>query len=142
MTGCPLSRREAGGATVELVLLTPALIALLMLVVAGGRVATAQQQVNGAARDAARAASIERDPEAARRAAHTTVIAALAQAERTCSRLGVTTDASGFRPGGAVAVQVTCRRAAQRPHAAPPARNQDHDGALRPSGGLLPRDRS
>lgn len=108
MTRCPLSRREAGGATVELVLLTPALIALLLLVVAGGRVATAQQRVNGAARDAARAASIERDPEAARRAAHATVIATLAQAQLTCTGLDVATDASGFRPGGTVAVRVTC----------------------------------
>jgi Flp pilus assembly protein TadG len=57
-----LRRDETGGVTAELVLLTPLLILLLLLVVAFGRLAGARIEVDGAAAQAARAASIARDP--------------------------------------------------------------------------------
>jgi Flp pilus assembly protein TadG len=45
--------------SVEFVLLAPAFIVLMLLLVLGGRVIEAQGQVDGAARDAARAASVQ-----------------------------------------------------------------------------------
>ena len=47
--------------TVEMVILTPALVLVMLFVAAAGRMVEAQGQVDGAARDAARAASIQRD---------------------------------------------------------------------------------
>lgn len=47
--------------SVEFALLAPAFIVLMLLLVLGGRVVEAQGQVDGAARDAARAASVQDD---------------------------------------------------------------------------------
>jgi Flp pilus assembly protein TadG len=46
---------------VEFALLAPAFIILMLLLVLGGRVVEAQGQVDGAARDAARAASVQQN---------------------------------------------------------------------------------
>lgn len=65
MTGRSLRRwrqDESGGVTVELVLLTPLLLLMLLFVVALGRTVSARLDVDGAAAQAARAASIARDP--------------------------------------------------------------------------------
>lgn len=97
-----------GGATVELLLATPLLLMVLLLVLACGRIATARADVDGAARDAARAASIRRDPASASLAARQAVAATLAQRSITCRQLQVVPDLRAFRPGGWVAVSVTC----------------------------------
>src|SRR5258707_12569202 len=55
-------RRERGSMSVELVVIAPGLIGLLLLVGAGGRVVEAQGHLDGAARDAARAASLAGSP--------------------------------------------------------------------------------
>jgi Flp pilus assembly protein TadG len=101
-------RDERGSVTVELVLVTPLLILLLLFVVALGRLASARIDVNGAAAQAARAASIARDPESASNAAKQTATAALADDHVTCANLAVATDTSGFSAGGTVAVTITC----------------------------------
>ena len=101
-------RDERGSVTVELVLVTPLLILLLLFVVALGRLASARIDVNGAAAQAARAASIARDPESASNAATQTATAALADDHVTCANLAVATDTSGFSAGGTVAVTITC----------------------------------
>jgi Flp pilus assembly protein TadG len=54
-----LTIRDRGSMTLELAILAPAFILLLLLLVVGGRIVEAQSQVDGAARDAARAASIQ-----------------------------------------------------------------------------------
>jgi Flp pilus assembly protein TadG len=54
-----LTGRDRGSMSVEFVLLAPAFILLMLLLVLGGRVVEAQGQVDGAARDAARAASVQ-----------------------------------------------------------------------------------
>ncbi len=57
---------------------------------------------------AARAASLARDPAAATSQAEVTAQAALASDHVTCDPLTVTPDTAGFRPGGQVSVQVSC----------------------------------
>ncbi|MGH3156824.1 MAG: TadE/TadG family type IV pilus assembly protein [Streptosporangiaceae bacterium] len=54
-----LTGRDRGSLAVEFALLAPAFIVLMLLLVLGGRVIEAQGQVDGAARDAARAASVQ-----------------------------------------------------------------------------------
>ena len=53
-------RAERGSISVELAVLAPGLVLLLLLVAAGARVVEVQGHIDGAARDAARAASIAR----------------------------------------------------------------------------------
>ncbi len=112
MTGGRRVRRagdgQAGGATIELVLCTPLLLALLMLAVLAGRVAQTRAEIDGAGRDAARAASIARDPVSASRAAHAAAVATLGQHGVTCRSLDVAVDTTSFRAGGTVAVRVAC----------------------------------
>ena len=115
MIGRPLLRRlrqgcagESGSVATELVLLTPLLILILLFVVALGRLAGARLDVDGAAAQAARAASIARDPSAATAMAQQTATAALGSDGVTCGHLSVNTDTAQFAPGGSVAVTVTC----------------------------------
>ncbi|MBV9660680.1 MAG: pilus assembly protein, partial [Acidimicrobiales bacterium] len=92
----------------ELVILTPLLILFLLLVVALGRLSGARLDVNGAAAQAARAASIARNPAAATTDASQTAAAALASQHLTCAHLSVAVDTTQFTPGGDVAVTVSC----------------------------------
>ncbi len=101
-------RGEEGGVSVELVLLTPLLVLLLLFVVALGRLAGARLEVDGAAAQAARAASIARDPRTATALAKETATDALGSDHVTCAQLAVTTDTADFAPGGEVNVTVTC----------------------------------
>ena len=109
--GAPLGWRaggEDGAVATELVLLTPLLVVMLVFVVALGRLAGARIDVDGAAAQAARAASIARSPTAAAAMARQTAADALSSDHVTCAALTVTTDTAGFAPGGQVAVTVTC----------------------------------
>ena len=108
MTRHARREREAGGVTVELVILTPLLLLLLLFVVALGRVAGARIDVNGAASEAARAASIARSPLAAQDAARQTASSALADQHITCADLNVAVDTAQFHAGGSVGVTVSC----------------------------------
>jgi Flp pilus assembly protein TadG len=101
-------RDEAGSVATELVLLTPLLILMLLFVVALGRTVSARLDVDGAAAQAARAASIARDPSTATAMAQETATTALGSDGVTCGHLTVTTDTAQFAPGGQVAVTVTC----------------------------------
>ena len=103
-----LGRDESGSVTAELVLLTPLLILMLLFVVALGRLSGARLEVDGAAAEAARAASIARDPATATAMATQTATAALGSDHVTCGQLTVSTDTAQFAPGGSVAVTVTC----------------------------------
>ena len=103
-----LRRDETGSVVAELVLLTPLLILILLFVVALGRLAGTRIDVDGAAAQAARAASIARDPATATAMAQQTATAALGSAHVTCAQLSVSTDTAQFQPGGLVAVTVTC----------------------------------
>lgn len=102
------SGREGGSAAAELVLITPLLILMMLLIVAAGRLVNARLQVDSAARQAARAASIAPGPGAAVTDATATAQSALTGQHTTCATPEVSVDTSDYRPGGQVRVQVTC----------------------------------
>lgn len=101
-------RDERGSAAIELVLVTPLLLLFAMVAVGFGRLADARLQVNDAASQAARAASIARDPGTASAAARRVAVASLAGHHLTCLPVSVTVDTSAFHPGGAVTARITC----------------------------------
>lgn len=98
--------RSRGSMSIEIVLLTPVLMAFTLLIVAGGRFIAVQGQIDAAARDAARAASVQRDGSSAGQAALDTW-AATRPDTATCATPAV--DDGGFRPGGSVTVRVSCQ---------------------------------
>lgn len=100
--------RDRGSASLELVLLTPLLLVLLLLIVLGGRYGQARADVDSAARDAARAGSLERSPAAAADAAEEAAARRLADRHVVCVDLEVDLGDTDFRPGGTVEVTVTC----------------------------------
>jgi len=102
------TRDERGTAAVELVLIVPVLIVAFLLVVGLGRMAHARQQVEGAAADAARAASIERNTSQSADAARTTAAAAIGDRGLDCQSLDLSVDVSDYKPGGTVKVQLRC----------------------------------
>ncbi len=108
MTIGPRGRGERGAAATELVLVTPLLLLLLVFATLAGRLAGARGDLVGAARDAARAASIQRSPMAAGPAAQSAAEATLADEGFSCASVMVTTDINAFRRGGTVAVKVSC----------------------------------
>ena len=104
---------ERGAASLELAILAPVLLALLALIVMGGRFAMASTAITGVAGAAARDASLARNPAAARAAAASTALATLADQNLHCQGAPtVQVDTSGFAaaPGtpASVSVDVTC----------------------------------
>jgi Flp pilus assembly protein TadG len=90
---------------VETVLLAPVFLLFLMFLVGAGRLVEARGEVNGAARDAARAASVQRTFEDAGSAAEQATTSAL---EKSCGTPAVSLDGSTFEAGGEVEAEVTC----------------------------------
>ena len=101
-----------GAVAIELVLVAPAVVFLLLLGVAGGRLSGAQALVDDAATSGARAASLAAGPAEAPGAAQAMVTTALQQSGADCVNFNaatdVTVDTTNFRPGGTVTVAVTC----------------------------------
>ncbi len=107
----PASRppsRERGSAAAELVLVTPLLILFLLFAVAAGRLVQGKLDVDSAAQQAARAASLARTPQAASAQAQQVAQAALAGQSVSCDPAVITPDLGDFVPGGEVTVTVTC----------------------------------
>lgn len=102
-------RRDNGTMALELALLTPLLVAFMLVMVGLGRVVEAQSQVDGAARDAARAASLSRTRPAARSAAVEAAVRTLAGKRRCRTVPDTTVDFSEWRRGGQVSVAVHCQ---------------------------------
>jgi len=104
------SRADRGSLAIELVILTPILVLFMAVLVALGRVVEAQGQVDGAARDAARAASIAQNSGTAlgdaRAAADADLVGASKCADTPDVAFGSGTDVA---PGGVVNVIVTCQ---------------------------------
>lgn len=96
---------QGGSATLELVVLTPAVLALVALVVLAGRITSARQVVTEAAEDAVRAASLARSAPDAYAMAD-----AAAQADlvgRHCDSWTVTLTGDVV-PGSSLSARVTC----------------------------------
>lgn len=106
-------RGERGSLSVELVVMAPGLVLLLLLVAAGGKVVEVQGHIDGAARDAARAASIARS---AGQAGQWALQAARADLRAGwCERGSVAASVTGYPvtavpagPGREVMVVVSC----------------------------------
>ncbi|WP_406318632.1 pilus assembly protein [Streptosporangium sp. NBC_01639] len=100
----PWHGAERGSLTAETVLLAPVFLLFLLFLVGAGRMVEAQGEVNGAARDAARAASVERtmsDAEAAADAAAQESLSGDCTPE-------VSLAGSKWEEGGQVRAEVTC----------------------------------
>ncbi len=89
-------RCERGSVSLELAALAPVLLLLVLVTVAAMRITLAGAQVDGAARDAARAASLARTAGLAAAAAQQSAARTLAGQQLTCSQLTVTVDPAGF----------------------------------------------
>jgi Flp pilus assembly protein TadG len=88
---------------------TPLLILLALVAVAFGRLAGARLDVDEAAHQAARAASLARTAEQARGDALRAARSSLAGAGASCTSPRVVPALGGLVPGGTVRVTVTCR---------------------------------
>lgn len=92
---------------VEVVILVPLLLLVMLFVVAGGRFVSAQGDVQSLARDAARAASLERDVPSARAAA-TSVVTQGSASSSWLTGCEVASFGGAFESGGEVTVDVGC----------------------------------
>jgi len=98
---------DRGVSTIEVVILAPVMILFILVLVAFGQLVDGRGAVDGAARDAARAGSIQRSQGAAMNQATAAAEADLAD---TCvgGTLEVRQTSAGFTPGGYFTVEVTC----------------------------------
>lgn len=97
--------RERGSMAVEVVIMVPILVAVMMLVVAFGRYIDLQGSVDAAARDAVRAASLERDAATAEYVAQQVAMASLPESA-SCSDVSLE---GNFAPGEVITVVLTCQ---------------------------------
>lgn len=87
---------DRGSASLGLAIYAPALIALICLVIAAGRIQDAQQAADAAARAAARSASISHNPAGAQDEARAAALNSLNESGLHCSQVSVTVDAGGL----------------------------------------------
>ena len=101
---------ERGAIATEFaVVMAVVLLSFFALVIYGGRVVQAENDVQSAAHAAARAATLEGTPEAASAAAQTVAATNLQRSGVACAGGAVVNvDVSLFGPGGEVTVTVTC----------------------------------
>ncbi len=106
--------RAAGISTLEVVLLAPLVIGFIMVLVCFGVLVNARGNVQGAARDAARMGSLQRDDKSAQDAAQSTAAGELGN---TCSATPIATQVSSkdtqlpdnaFTAGGLFTIKVSC----------------------------------
>jgi len=105
--GAPGGAADRGVSTIEVVILAPVIIMFILVLVAFGQLVDGRGAVDGAARDAARAGSIQRSEYSANQQA---TLAAQADLDGTCvgGTLRVTQTSPGFDPGTFYTVQVSC----------------------------------
>ncbi|MBT2398699.1 TadE/TadG family type IV pilus assembly protein [Streptomyces sp. ISL-100] len=101
------SDSDRGLSTVEVVILAPVMILFILVLVGFGQLVEGRGAVDSAARDAARAGSIQKDYGTAMAEA---VKAAKANLTDVCSGpVAVKKTSDGFEPGGFFTVEVSCR---------------------------------
>ena len=99
---------QRGSLTLELALVVPALLFMVVFISGAGTIVGARSDVDDAAWEAARAASLTRTPMAADLAARSAVDQRLASERWSCAGKRVDVDVSRFTAGGSVAVTVSC----------------------------------
>lgn len=103
---------ERGGLSIELAILAPALLALIGLIIVAGRTGGAHTNIDAAANNAARAASISRTPAEAHTNAMSAARTTLADRGMACPTPGITIDTTGVSSPvgqvGVVQVSITC----------------------------------
>ncbi|MGV2915602.1 TadE/TadG family type IV pilus assembly protein [Streptomyces alfalfae] len=87
---------DRGALSLEAIILAPALILVLLLVIAFGRISSADNAVDTAARNAARAASLERSGTAASNSGAQMARNVLGQQGLECTSTSVTVSTDGF----------------------------------------------
>ncbi|MGW2782869.1 TadE/TadG family type IV pilus assembly protein [Streptomyces populi] len=98
--------RDRGLSTIEVVILAPVMILFILVLVAFGQLVDGRGALDGAARDAARAGSIQKDPVTAMAEARK---AAEADLGDVCSGpVNVTQTSAGFVPDTLFTVEVSC----------------------------------
>lgn len=103
----PYGRDDRGLSTIEVVILAPVMILFILVLVAFGQLVDGRGALDGAARDAARAGSIQKD--------HATAIseakkAADADLAEVCSGpVSVVQTSAGFEPDTIFTVEVSCQ---------------------------------
>lgn len=107
----PAQDLERGAVATEFaIVMAVVLLSFVALAIYGGRVVQAENDVQSAAHDAARAASRERNPAAADAAARAVAAQNLADSGVACAGGNtVAVDLTRFAPGGEVTVTITCR---------------------------------
>ena len=103
------SSDERGSIAVEVAVVAPAFVFLMLLVVFAGKVAEANGNVERAASEAARAASLRQHPGDAETDARNAAEQNLSRSGTACTTLDTAVDTSDFRAGGTVTVTVTCQ---------------------------------
>ncbi|WP_406707969.1 TadE/TadG family type IV pilus assembly protein [Streptomyces halobius] len=97
---------DQGISSIEVVILAPVIILFILVLVAFGQLVDGRGAVDGAARDAARAGSIQRDAPVAMSEAKK---AATADLTDVCSGpVTVRKASAGFKAGGLFTVEVSC----------------------------------
>ncbi|MFD5472428.1 TadE/TadG family type IV pilus assembly protein [Streptomyces sp. NPDC127105] len=103
----PAARDDSGLSTVEVVILAPVMILFILVLVAFGQLVEGRGAVDGAARDAARAGSIQKDHATAMSEARRAAEADLAD---VCSGpVSVVQTSAGFAPDTLFTVEVSCQ---------------------------------
>ncbi len=100
-------RQDRGSYSLETAVLAPVVIALLLLMIAFGRITDADGAVDSAARAAARAASLERDAGRAQSAAQAAAERSLGGEGITCQASTVAVDTAGYQLDVGVDATVT-----------------------------------
>ncbi|MEU9304913.1 TadE/TadG family type IV pilus assembly protein [Streptomyces sp. NPDC048269] len=106
------AREDRGSETIAAAIVTPLLLMLLCLAIAGGRIVTSGAKVDAAAEDAARAASISRTYSGAQSEAAAAAARSLNDQGIHCSSTSTSVDSSGLAVPlgdvGTVTVTISC----------------------------------
>ncbi|MFE9453606.1 TadE/TadG family type IV pilus assembly protein [Streptomyces sp. NPDC006739] len=103
----PVAARDQGLSTIEVVILAPVMILFILVLVAFGQLVDGRGALDGAARDAARAGSIQKDHATAMSEARR---AAQADLSDVCSGpVSVVQTSQGFAPDTLFTVEVSCQ---------------------------------
>lgn len=103
-----MTQSQRGSITLEAVLIAPALLALALVIAVASSISGAQGDIDDAAWEAARAASLTRSASDGQAAADRAVSDRLNGRRPRCQDRTLNLDTTRFAPGGAAAVTLTC----------------------------------